>query len=128
MADTEKINVVGTDISLVDYSTAVDNMQSMVEGKQKGYVVAAASHALMTANEDPEMRKALDRATMVVPDGMPVKWAANALGARLTDRVYGPELMKRFCQLCGQKGYRVWLYGGYNQDSVDKLSQTLVRL
>ena len=35
-----------------------------------------------------------------MPDGMPVVWAANMLGARLRGRVYGPQLMLRFCERC----------------------------
>ena len=35
---------------------------------------------------------------------MPVVWAANALGADLQDRVYGPELMLRYSERCERVG------------------------
>ena len=52
---------------------------------------AAPVHSLMVAQDDPEMRAALRGAMMVVPDGMPIVWAANMLGEHLADRVYGPS-------------------------------------
>ena len=52
----------------------------MVERRERGYVCAVAVHALMVAQDDPEMRAALRGATLVVPDGMPLVWAANLLG------------------------------------------------
>ncbi len=100
-------------------------MDSMIERREPGYVVASAVHALMVAREDGEMRAALDEATLVVPDGMPIVWATRRLGKGLEDRVYGPELMARFCERSAKNGYRVFLYGGYSQDALETLSDEL---
>ena len=68
------------------------------------------------------MRDALRGSTLTVPDGMPVVWAANLLGDHLADRVYGPELMLRYCERCAERGHRVWLYGGRDQGSLVQLA------
>ncbi len=87
----------------------------------------APVHAVMEAHDDPEMLAALDSATLVVPDGMPVVWAANLLGERLRDRVYGPELMLRYSDRCARLGHRVWLYGGRDQGSLVQLALSMRR-
>src|SRR5690606_26440821 len=57
-------------------------------------------------------RYRLNRLDMVVPDGQPVRWALNLLhGASLRDRVYGPTLMLRLCQVANQERVPVFLYG-----------------
>lgn len=122
---TDRLNLLGTPIALVDYDRTMDVMDSMIERREPGYVVASAVHALMVAREDGEMRAALDGATLVVPDGMPIVWAARRLGTGLKDRVYGPELMARFCERSAQKGHRVFLYGGHSQDALETLSNEL---
>ena len=112
---------------MTDYSEAVEVMDGLVEKRERGYVCAAPVHALVVAQDDPELLGALRRSTLVVPDGMPLVWAANLLGERLEDRVYGPELMLRYSARCAERGHRVWLYGGRDQVSLDQLALGLRR-
>jgi len=114
-------------VAMTDYAGAIDAMDSMVERRARGYVCAVAVHALTVGLDDPEMADALRNATLVLPDGMPVVWAANMLGANLTDRVYGPELMLRYSDRCAERGHRVWLYGGRDQGSLVQLALNLRR-
>jgi N-acetylglucosaminyldiphosphoundecaprenol N-acetyl-beta-D-mannosaminyltransferase len=58
---------------------------------------------------------------------MPLVWASNALGEDLHNRVYGPELMDRYCARCAERGHRVWLYGGRDQGSLMQLALNLRR-
>ena len=55
-------------------------MDDLVATRERGYVCAAPVHALMEARDDAEMLAALRGSTLVVPDGMPLVWAANLLG------------------------------------------------
>jgi N-acetylglucosaminyldiphosphoundecaprenol N-acetyl-beta-D-mannosaminyltransferase len=119
--------ILGVPIAMTDYSGAIDAMDSMVAKRTRGYVCAVAVHALTVGLDDPEMAEALRGATLVLPDGMPVVWAANMLGANLKDRVYGPELMLRYSDRCAERGHRVWLYGGRDQGSLVQLALNLRR-
>jgi N-acetylglucosaminyldiphosphoundecaprenol N-acetyl-beta-D-mannosaminyltransferase len=119
--------ILGVPIAMTDYRGAIDAMDRMIETRDRGYVCAVAVHALTVGLDDPEMADALARATLVLPDGMPVVWAANLLGANLKDRVYGPELMLRYSDRCAERGHRVWLYGGRDQGSLVQLALSLRR-
>src|SRR3712207_948971 len=83
--DIRKRDVLGLPIAMTDYTEAMDVMDGMVARRERGYVVATAVHALMVAQDDDEMRDALRGSTLTVPDGMPLVWAANALGEDLND-------------------------------------------
>jgi N-acetylglucosaminyldiphosphoundecaprenol N-acetyl-beta-D-mannosaminyltransferase len=126
-ADVQTREILGVPVAMVDYDRAIAVMDELIERRTPGYVCAAPVHALMVAQDDPEMLSALRGSTMVVPDGMPVVWAANLLGERLADRVYGPELMWRYSRHSAQRGYRVWLYGGRDQGSLVQLALALRR-
>jgi N-acetylglucosaminyldiphosphoundecaprenol N-acetyl-beta-D-mannosaminyltransferase len=117
--------ILGTPIALTDYRGAIEAMDGMIATRERGYVCAVAVHALTVGYDDPEMGDALSGATLVLPDGMPVVWAANLLGAKLDDRVYGPELMLRYNDRCAERGHRVWLYGGRDQGSLVQLALNL---
>jgi N-acetylglucosaminyldiphosphoundecaprenol N-acetyl-beta-D-mannosaminyltransferase len=119
--------LLGAPIAVTDYEQALDEMERMIGNSDPGYVCAVPVHSLMVSRHDPGMRAALLGATMNVPDGRPLVWALKLLGERLDDRVYGPELMDRFCGRAARRGHRVWLYGGATPEALDELVRALER-
>ncbi|MFN2616580.1 MAG: WecB/TagA/CpsF family glycosyltransferase [Thermoleophilaceae bacterium] len=117
--------LLGVPIALVDYGRAMDVMDGLIARRRPGYVCAAPVHALMLAQDDSEMRAALLGSTLTVPDGMPLVWAVKLLGEGLRDRVYGPDLMRRYNDRCAERGHRVWLYGGRDEPSLEQLKLRL---
>jgi len=117
--------LLGVPMALVDYAAAMDAMDGMIERRAPGYVSAAAVHVVMVSRHDPETRAALRGASLVLPDGRPLVWALNLLGAGLSDRVYGPELTERYCRRAAECGHRVWLYGGATPAALTELQQVL---
>jgi N-acetylglucosaminyldiphosphoundecaprenol N-acetyl-beta-D-mannosaminyltransferase len=119
-------DLLGTAIALADYEQVLDEMESLIARRERGYVCAVPVHSLMVARHDPAMRAALAGAAMNVPDGRPLVWALGMLGERLPDRVYGPELMDRFCARAARRGHRIWLYGGATGQALGALVEALV--
>jgi len=119
--------ILGLPIAMTDYARAMDAMDNMVATRTRGYVCAVAVHAVSLSRDDEELRRALLGASLTVPDGMPLVWAANMLGEHLPNRVYGPELMRRYNDRCAEQGHRVWLYGGRDQGSLVQLALNLRR-
>jgi N-acetylglucosaminyldiphosphoundecaprenol N-acetyl-beta-D-mannosaminyltransferase len=126
-AEIRTREILGIPIAMTDYGEAMEVMDGMVARREPGYVCAVAVHAVMVGRADPEMRAALLRSTLTVPDGMPLVWAANLLGESLPNRVYGPELMQRYNRRCAERGHRVWLYGGRDQGSLMQLALNMRR-
>ena len=123
--DIAKRDLLGVPIALTDYEQAMDVMDGMIARRERGYVCAIAVHALMVAHHDEETRRALSGSSLTVPDGRPLVWALAMLGHRLSDRVYGPELMARYCERAASTGVRMFLYGGRNQGALVQLVLTL---
>ena len=126
-ADVHTRDILGIPIAMTDYAEAMDVMDGLVARRERGYVCAVAVHAVMVSQTDAEMMRAVTGATLIVPDGMPLVWAANTLGETLPNRVYGPELMRRYCDRCVERGHRVWLYGGRDQGSLVQLALSMRR-
>ena len=117
--------ILGLPIAMTDYAEAMDVMDGLIARGERGYVCCVAVHAVMVAQRDPDMREALLGSTLTVPDGMPLVWAVNLIGESLPNRVYGPELMRRYNERCRDQGHRVWLYGGRDQGSLAQLALNL---
>jgi N-acetylglucosaminyldiphosphoundecaprenol N-acetyl-beta-D-mannosaminyltransferase len=84
------------------------------------FIVVANTHVISEATKDPVFRKVLERASLTVPDGMPLIWVARRRGFPLQRRVCGPDLMWAFLQETSEKGYRHYFYG-----STDEVLQQL---
>lgn len=129
--DVPRRDVLGVPIAIVDYERAIDVIDAMVRRRERGWICAAPAMSLVTAQDDPLLMAALREATLTVPDGMPVVWAANLLGGaggeRLHGRVYGPDLMRHHCAHAARHGQRVWLYGGHDDAALEALRANLLR-
>ena len=117
-------SVLGIPLALAEYDDVMDWMDEIVRAEQRVSISAAAVHLVMVAREDPETHQALLN-TLTVPDGQPLVWALRALGHQHASRIYGPELMARYCERAASTGVRMFLYGGRNQGALVQLVLTL---
>lgn len=107
-----KAEVLGVGVSQCSYATATDAILSLAARKAGGLVTACAVHLIMECQTDFELRRQINDFDVVTPDGQPVRWALNFLhGAKLKDRVYGPDLTLHLCRRAQQDRLRVFFYG-----------------
>jgi N-acetylglucosaminyldiphosphoundecaprenol N-acetyl-beta-D-mannosaminyltransferase len=117
--------VLGVPLAVSDYEQVMDWMDATIAAGARGYVTAAAVNLVMSAREDPETRAAVLGATLAVPDGQPLVWALHALGHARATRVYGPDLMVRFCARAALAGTPIYLYGGRSGEALERLERRL---
>jgi len=120
-----KKNILGTWIDAVDYGTTVSKVIAAAQARRSMTVSALAVHGVMTGVLDRTHRYRLNRLDLVVPDGQPVRWALNWLyRARLSDRVYGPNLMLKVCERAAEENLPIYLYGS-RHEVLERLSTNL---
>jgi len=109
----------------VQIPEVVARIEEWVAGRSECHSVAVTGmHGVTEAHHDPEFKRILNSADMVVPDGMPLVWLARLHGHDLKRRVYGPELMLTFFEATAGKGYRHFFYGG-DPGIPERLAETL---
>lgn len=120
-----KYNVLGVGVSATTYDEAIDLVIEAARRRQSAVVSHFAVHAVVSAAIDPGLLKQVRTFEMITPDGQPVRWALNRLyKTRLTDRVYGPEMMVRLCRRAADEGVLIYFYGS-TVDVLEKLEQNL---
>src|SRR5258707_6182424 len=65
----------------------------------------------MAAQRDPDFRKAINAAALVVADGVGVVWATRYLGAAAHGRITGVDTLVALARRCADEGYRLYLLG-----------------
>lgn len=112
-------------LAISDYDEVVAWMERAIAAGDRASVTAAAVNLVMSAREQPGTAAAVREMTLVVPDGQPLVWALRALGHRRATRVYGPDLMLRFCARAAQEGIPIYLYGGRTPHALALLEERL---
>jgi N-acetylglucosaminyldiphosphoundecaprenol N-acetyl-beta-D-mannosaminyltransferase len=125
LPELPRATVLGTDLALTSYEGTMDWMDEVVRSGRRTLLTAAAVHLVMVAREDPATRAAVDHA-MAVPDGVPLVWALRALGHRQASRVYGPDLMAKYCERSARTGTTMFLYGGRSEEALQQLTEALL--
>lgn len=127
MIDRGKHNLLGVNISAVDYESAIKKIIESAEGRRALGVSALAVHGVMCGVMDATHRHRLNQLELIVPDGQPVRWGLNLLHrTALSERVYGPDLMLKTCEAAAERGIGLFLFGG-KQRLLDDLKQNLLR-
>jgi N-acetylglucosaminyldiphosphoundecaprenol N-acetyl-beta-D-mannosaminyltransferase len=113
-------------LAVSDYDEVIAWMDAMVESGERGWLTAAAVNLVMSAHDDPATMRAVRRATLAAPDGQPLVWALRLLGQRRATRVYGPDLMARYCAHAAATGTPIYLYGGRSERALALLTERLL--
>jgi len=79
-------------------------------------------HSVMLCRRDAEMRRAIERAWVTLPDGVGIVLGARMLSQPHHGRISGPELMLDLCNRGRETGLRHYFYGGG-----EGVAQTLAR-
>jgi N-acetylglucosaminyldiphosphoundecaprenol N-acetyl-beta-D-mannosaminyltransferase len=119
------VQVIGVATNAQQFSEAVGTLLNWSKSKdQRFYVSTATAYTLVMANKEPSVQAALNEASMVTADGMPIVWLQRLSGLRDAERVYGPDLMLALCDASQSLGIRHYFYGGL-PGIPEKLSQAL---
>ena len=105
--------VLGVRVDAVQIPDVILHMERWIgESGSCRYIAVTDMHSLMQAQHSMSFKGILQDADLVVPDGYPLAWLGRQKGFALRRRVYGPELLERFCGATQGKGYRHYFYGG----------------
>ena len=125
MVNDGKRNVLGINVSVIDYEGAVAAIVQAAKEHRSLKVSALAVHGVMTGALNREHRWRLNSFDMVTMDGQPVRWALNLLyKTGMKDRVYGPNLTLKVCDQASREGLPIYLYGS-RAEVLEKLQARL---
>jgi N-acetylglucosaminyldiphosphoundecaprenol N-acetyl-beta-D-mannosaminyltransferase len=88
-----RVDVLGTGFDAISFEGTVERIREALRSGRRLQVVTGNVDFVMKARRDPEFRRQLQRADLVVADGVPIVWAASLLGTPLRSRVNGTELV-----------------------------------
>ena len=91
--------VLGVGIDAISWEDALSRIAAWSGAYESRYVCICNVHSVVTASRDVEFGRVVNQADMATPDGAPVAWMLRRLGHAGQQRINGPDLMWRYCEV-----------------------------
>jgi len=105
-------SILGIRIHNITREEALQEVEALItraDGARTVFFVNA--HCINVAADDPAYRTALNRADLVLPDGVGIRIAGRILGTRVRDNVNGTDFFPMLCERLDRRGASVFLLG-----------------
>lgn len=106
-----KTEILGVRFDNLTQQEAAQRGRQLLEEDKFHYVVTPNPEFLLAAEKDPEFRRVLNAADLVLPDGIGVVYSAKILGTPLKERVPGIEFAEAMLSALNDMGGRLYLLG-----------------
>ena len=106
-----KTEILGVRFDNLTQQEAAQRGRQLLEEDKFHYVVTPNPEFLLAAEKDPEFRRVLNAADLVLPDGIGVVYSAKILGTPLKERVPGIEFAEAMLAALNDLGGRLYLLG-----------------
>jgi N-acetylglucosaminyldiphosphoundecaprenol N-acetyl-beta-D-mannosaminyltransferase len=117
--------VLGTPLQPCSYESLTKELKVRAADPRPFAVDFTNTHIVTLRRHEPSFRSLTEAFDYFIPDGMPLIWCLNWLGAALRDRVYGPTFMRR-CVLAAPAPLTHYFLGG-NDECVRRLKEYFLR-
>ncbi len=114
-----KVDILGIEFPVIDYQYCLTLFGQWTGLREPHQVCIANVHTVVTSLTDKELRD-INAHSLMTMDGLPLVWYARAVhGAKIKERVCGPELMLRCLDKGRALGWRHFFLGGKEVVLVD---------
>lgn len=106
-----RVRILGLTIDNCTMDEAVERLVALTERPQPAQVCFVNADCANLAQRDGEYRAALQRADVVLADGIGMKLAGKLLRTGIRQNVNGTDLFPRLCERLATRGKRLFLLG-----------------
>ena len=121
-----KVSLLGVQIDSVTMNQALQRIEEYIKNQGYIYITTPNVHHLILLRKDEDFRSVYRDASLVLPDGVPLLWAAKFLGVPLKEKISGSDLFPVLCAVAAERGYKVFFLGG-REGAAQKAAEVLKR-
>ena len=107
----DRISILGVQFDAISKAEAVQRAMAAIRHGEKGYVVTPNSEIVYMARKDTQLKKLLNAAELVLPDGIGVVHAAKILKKPIREKVAGIEFAADLIAEMAKEGRSLFLFG-----------------
>ncbi|OCL25475.1 N-acetylmannosaminyltransferase [Orenia metallireducens] len=108
----DRVDILGVLVDRVAQKEALNRVKSFIDSQNSHIIVTPNAEMIVRAHQDEELKRILNSADLVIPDGTGVVLASKLLGDPLAERVTGIDLVKDLLEIGSKVGYNFYFLGG----------------
>jgi N-acetylglucosaminyldiphosphoundecaprenol N-acetyl-beta-D-mannosaminyltransferase len=120
----ERVRVASCPVDRISFDQAIQQVRERIENGVPTHIVFVNAAKVVNYQRNKRLREAMDKADLLLADGVPLVWASRLLGRPLPGRVNGTDLMHALVELAAEQGYRVFFLGA-RQEVLDRAVRAL---
>jgi N-acetylglucosaminyldiphosphoundecaprenol N-acetyl-beta-D-mannosaminyltransferase len=128
VAVPESVRLLGVRLTPLAMEEALERARQFIADGSPHMIVTSDALGLIAAQDDEDLRRIMDEADMVTPDGQGVVLAARLLDLPIRERVSGVDMVRRLCEVAAAEGRSVFLLGaaqGVAEEAAGKLREAV---
>jgi N-acetylglucosaminyldiphosphoundecaprenol N-acetyl-beta-D-mannosaminyltransferase len=114
-----RIRIAGCPVDNYSMGGTIAELCRRIDSRIRTHVVFVNAAKVVQYHQNPALRDVVERADLLLPDGVPILWLSYFKGTPLSGRVAGVDLMERMVGVAERRGYRVFFLGA-SADIVQK--------
>lgn len=107
----DKANILQCEVHMLSSQQCLLQIAHMIAKKDICHVITLNAEIVYKAQFNQKLRRIINGADLVTPDGIGIVWAGRMLGYDLKERVSGIDLLLSICQAAPAKGWKIYLLG-----------------
>ena len=112
LGSATRVHLAGVNLDRLSEAEVVEYVISASKGGRGGWIATPNIDICRKVERDPAAYALLAKASLIVPDGMPLVWAARLRGEPLPERVSGSSLIFSLTAAAATSGRSIYLLGG----------------
>jgi N-acetylglucosaminyldiphosphoundecaprenol N-acetyl-beta-D-mannosaminyltransferase len=105
------LKILGSRIDPLTSEDALKQIEVFLRSPVPHHVITGNTLMLLAAEEDPDLRRILDEAALVVPESSGILWASRVMHRPLREFTPGIDLMLAICRMAAERGHPAFLLG-----------------
>jgi N-acetylglucosaminyldiphosphoundecaprenol N-acetyl-beta-D-mannosaminyltransferase len=106
-----RLHILGLGVDRLTYDEALARVERFIATGGPHQAITLNPEFVMLSRRDPTFRQVINRAALVMADGVGLLWAARWLGQPLPERVAGVDLVEKLAALSARRGYGLYFLG-----------------
>lgn len=111
MPSSKRMRILNVPVDMVDEQTALLNFRELMKTEGCSLIVTPNSEIIVNALKDTELKRIIEQADLVIPDGIGLVYASKIMGVPLKERVTGIDFLNGILGYLEETGQSVFLLG-----------------
>ena len=111
MENHNRLRILDVPVDRVNNQKAMEVFKRFMADEGCKMIVTPNSEIVLNATKDPELKKLIEEAGLVLPDGIGLVYASKILGQPLTERVTGVDFLNFILEYLEETGKSIYLIG-----------------